>query len=153
MIFVDANVFMRFFVVPGTDQDRVMAAQAAALFERVRAAQVTIIVSEAVVAEVAFILTARARYARPRTDAVGLLKSVLRLDGCRLPAKPICLHALDLWAANSRLSFPDALGAAYSERAGYQLATFDERLKRAPGVTVYAFPAVPSPTHDDLTSS
>jgi predicted nucleic acid-binding protein len=153
MIFVDANVFLRFFVVPGTDQDRVMAAQAAALFERVRAADETIIVSEAVVAEVAFILTARAHYARPRTDAVGLLKSVLRLDGCRLPAKRNCLYALDLWAANPRLSFPDALGAAYSERAGYQLATFDERLKRVPGGRVYAFPPVPTSAPHDQTSS
>ena len=35
------------------------------------------------------------------------------------------------------LGLPDALGAAYSALRGYELATFDVALSRAPGVTIY----------------
>jgi predicted nucleic acid-binding protein len=140
MIFIDANVFLRFFVTPGTPQDRTMARQAGVLFKRVRAGEVEITTSEAVIAEVAFIAAAKSHHAIARSDAAGLLKSVLVLGGCRLPAKSACLRALDLWEAHPKLSFPDALGAAYSEELGYDLATFDQRLQRLPDINLYEFP-------------
>ncbi|MEA2597860.1 MAG: hypothetical protein QOF01_4329 [Thermomicrobiales bacterium] len=152
MIFVDANVFLRFFVVPGTPQDRTMALQAAELFGRVRAGDEEKTTSEAVVAEVAFIATSKAHYAFPRIDAAGLLKTVLHLPGCRLPMKDTSLRALDLWVAHPRLSFPDALGAAYSEEVGYELATFDHRLTRVPAITLYTFPALPENGHGTTVS-
>jgi hypothetical protein len=55
-----------------------------------------------------------------------------------MPAKEVSLRALDIWVAHPELSFPDALGATYSALRGYELATLDVALSRAPGVTTYA---------------
>jgi hypothetical protein len=54
-----------------------------------------------------------------------------------MPAKEVSLRALDIWVARPELSFPDALGAAYSALRGHELATFDVALSRTPGVTEY----------------
>jgi predicted nucleic acid-binding protein len=140
VIFVDANVFLRFFVAPGTPQDRTMALQVAELFRRVRDEEEKIMTSEAVIAEVAFIATSKTHYGMTRGDVVDLLKSVLQLSACSLSAKSTCLLALDVWVAHPKLSFPDALGAAYSEDMNVELATFDERLIRLPDVIPYVFP-------------
>jgi predicted nucleic acid-binding protein len=142
VIFVDANVFLRFFVVPGTPQDRNMALQSAELFRRVRDEEEEISTSEAVIAEVAFIATSKTHYGMTRGDVADLLKSVLQLSACKLPGKSACLRALDVWVAHPKLSFPDALGAAYSEELGFELATFDDRLTRVPDVILYTFPIV-----------
>jgi hypothetical protein len=55
-----------------------------------------------------------------------------------MPAQEVSLRALDIWVAHPELSLPDALGAAYSALRGYELATLDVALSRAPGVTPYA---------------
>ena len=137
MIFVDASFFLRYLVQPVTSQDRINERRAAALFTLVESAAAEITTSEAILAEVAFILTSPRHYAAPRSMAVTGLKALLRPRGCRMPAKDVSLRALDLWVAHPELSFPDALGAAYSALRGYELATFDIALSRAPGVTEY----------------
>jgi predicted nucleic acid-binding protein len=146
VIFVDANVFLRHLVHPATPQDRVNAVRASALFRRVEQRLEEITTSEATIAEVAFILSAKTHYNTPRQIVVTGLKPLLRPNGCKLAEKAVCLRALDLWVAHSRLSFPDALGAAYSEQLGYELATFDERLNRVPGIVSHAFE---EPSSDD----
>ena len=87
--------------------------------------------------EVAFILTNSRHYGASRSTAAAGFKALLRPRGCRMPAKEVSLRALDIWAEHPELSFPDALGAAYSALRGYELATFDTALSRAPGVTTY----------------
>jgi predicted nucleic acid-binding protein len=49
------------------------------------------------------------------------------------------LLALDIWVDHPKLSFPDALAAAYSMVRGYELATFDAALSRTSGVSNYVF--------------
>ncbi len=146
MIFVDANVFLRHLVTPATSQDVANARRSAVLFRRVEQGKEVITTSEATIAEVVFILSAKRHYNTPRKIVVTGLKPLLRPTNCRLAEKAVCLRALDLWEAHSRLSFPDALGAAYSEQLAYELATFDERLSRLPGLAIHAFP---EPVLDD----
>ena len=138
MIFVDASVFLRYLVQPVTPQDQISERQAAALFALVDTGAVEVTTSEAILAEVAFILTSPRHYGAPRSVAAAGLKALLRPRGCRMPAKELALRALDLWVAHPVLSFPDALGAASSSLRGYELATFDIALSRTPGVIQFA---------------
>lgn len=137
MIFVDANYFLRYLVQPVTAQDRINERRAAALFALVDEDAMEVTTSEAILAEVAFILTSPRHYAAPRSMAASGLKALLRARGFRMAAKDMALLALDLWVAHPVLSFPDALGAAYSASRGYELATFDTALSRTPGVIAY----------------
>ena len=138
MIFVDASVFLRYLVQPVTSQDQISERQAAAFLAQVNAGAVEVTTSEAILAEVAFILTSPRHYDAPRSTAAAGLKALLRPRGCRMPGKELALRALDQWVAHPVLSFPDALGAAYSAVRGYELATFDNALSRTPGVNPYA---------------
>jgi predicted nucleic acid-binding protein len=138
VIFVDASVFLRYLVQPVTPQDQISERQAAALFALVDAGAVAVTTSEAILAEVAFILTSPRNYGAPRSKAAIGLKALLRPRGCRMPEKELALRALDLWVAHPVLSFPDALGAAYTSLRGYELATFDIALSRTPGVIQFA---------------
>ncbi len=140
MIFVDANVFVRHLTDPVTPQDEATARRAAVLFAAVEAGTVEMTTSEAVLAEVVFILWSPRHYGAPRSVVVDGLSSLLRPRSCRMPTKDLCLHALAIWESSPKLSFPDALGAASSELRGHELATFDAALSRTPGVVHYAFP-------------
>jgi predicted nucleic acid-binding protein len=119
-------------------QDRINESRAAALCVLVDSGAVETTTSEAILAEVAFILTSPRHYGASRSTAAAGLKALVRPRSCRLPAKELSLRALDIWVAHPELSFPDALAAAYSALRGFELATFDIALSRAPGVTAYA---------------
>ncbi len=138
MIFVDASIYVRYLVQPVTPQDRINERRAAALFALVESGAVEITTSEAILAEVAIILSNPRHYGASRSMAATGLKALLRPRGCRMPAKEVSLRALDIWVTQPELSLPDTLGAAYSALRGYELATLDVALSRAPGVTTYA---------------
>jgi predicted nucleic acid-binding protein len=139
VIFVDASAFLRHLAEARTPQDHANALRAKALFQAVAAGTTEATTSEAILAEVVFVLSHRRHYNTPRDNVVAGLKTLLDHQGFRMPSKDLCLYALDLWARSPKLSFPDALGAAYSELRGHELATFDAELARTPGVVPYAF--------------
>ena len=128
MIFVDASFYLRYLIQPVTPQDRVNERRAAALFASVDSGAAEVTTSEAILAEVAFILTSPRHYGASRSTAAAGLKALLGPRSCRMPAKEVSLRALDIWVAHPELSFPDALGAAYCALRGFELATFDNRL-------------------------
>jgi predicted nucleic acid-binding protein len=140
VIVVDANYFLRAIVRPATPQDAVMAQTATTLFERVKTGEDTIFVSDAVVAEVVFILSSKRHYGLPRIDVVARLAPMLQLNGCRLIRKRVVLRALDLWGGAPKLSFVDALGATYAQELGRPLASFDADLGKVPGITLWQPP-------------
>jgi predicted nucleic acid-binding protein len=133
---VDANYVLRFLVQPATPEDQTMRATAAALFRRVRAGEESITTTDAVIAEVVFILSSRRHYNRPRVDVAALLRPLLQLPGFRLSGKRRCLRALDLWAARPGLSFVDALVVVRAQELRTPLTSFDAELARIPGVTL-----------------
>lgn len=139
MIFIDANVFVRYLAVPSTPQDQANSQYAADLFDLVDSGSAEVATSEATLAEVAFVLTSPKHYGTPRTAAAEKLRALLIPRGCRVPAKDVVLLALDIWVDRPKLSFPDALAAAYSMARGYHLATFDEALSRTSGISPYVF--------------
>ena len=114
MNYADANVFLRYLVEPATPRDRLNAETAWIFFQLVQEGQETFTTSEAVIAEVVFILSSKRHYALPRDEVAERLKPLLELTGCEVPRKELCLAALDLWTERPELSFVDALGAMYS---------------------------------------
>ncbi|HEV2109149.1 MAG TPA: type II toxin-antitoxin system VapC family toxin [Thermomicrobiales bacterium] len=137
MIFIDANYFIRAIVVQVTPQDRIMADHAMTLFRRIAASEVEATTSEAILAEVIFILSSR-RHFNLRPDEISArIKPFLQLPGLRLPQKRIYFRALDLYVSFPNLRFVDALCAAYSEQPGMELATFDRDFDRVPNLVRY----------------
>lgn len=141
MTIVDANYFLRYFVRPVSPQDEQMAQTAAALFRRVEAGQETITTTDAVIAEVVFILASKRHYHLPRPDVVARLRPILHLPGFKLAHKQLVLQALDLWASAPKLSFVDALGAVHAQRRRLRFASFDADVASLPGITLWQPPA------------
>ncbi len=138
MIVVDANSFLRYILRAETDADKTMFEAASALFRLAQAGEESFITSEAVVAEVVFILSSKRHANLPRRDVAALPRPLLGLRGCAIPHKSRVLRALDLWVAYERISFVDALMAAYAIEFDVPLASFDRGLAQTSGVSIWS---------------
>lgn len=136
MIFLDANVFLRYLVQPSTPAIQAMAETARSLFEAVERGEEEITTTEVVLHEVAYILAAKAHYGLPVATITTGLRTLLRLPGFRLGRgqKRRYLRALDLWDAHPTLGFADAIVAATVEQQDIQLATFDTDFDQIPSI-------------------
>jgi predicted nucleic acid-binding protein len=126
-VFLDANVFLRYLVAPASPETQAMRDFAAELFAAIARGDEEGATSEAVIAEVAFVLTSPRQYRLSPAAAAELLAPILRTRGLHvLPThKRHCLRALDLWAEHPRLDFVDALTVSTVQENGMRLATFD----------------------------
>jgi predicted nucleic acid-binding protein len=111
-----------------------MSESARELFRRAERGEEEITTSEAVLAEVAFILASKRQYNLPAHEVAARMKTIIMQSTLRLHNRRTCLLALDLWTSMPRLGFVDALGAAYAEMHGYALASFDADFDRVPGI-------------------
>lgn len=134
MIFLDTNIFLRTLVDPSGPDSRRLNDIASALLLQASRGEVEVTTSDVVLAEVAFILTARAHYQLPASVAAGLISPIVRLRGFRHPEKRAILRALEIWASVPRLGFVDALTLAYAQAPGMRLATFDSDFDNVPGI-------------------
>lgn len=141
MIVLDASYFLRYLNRPRTPNDVAMHEQAQALFRLVRTGQETFTTSEAVVAEVVFILHARRHYGFARSNVAARVKPLLAQQGCKMPRKRVVLAAFDLWEATPAISFVDALAIMQSQDLNAALGSFDAAVGRVPGVTLWQPPA------------
>ncbi len=134
MIFLDANILLRALVRSPDPRIRRMNQIAGDLLRAAERGDVEVTTSDAVIAEVAFILTSRAHYQLAASDAAGRIATLVRLRGVKLRDKRIVLRALDLWTANPNLGFVDALTASYAQQPGVELATFDSDFDHLPEI-------------------
>ena len=125
MIFLDANILLGTLVDPSNPDSRQLHEAASDLVREAGRGDVEVTTSDAVLAEVTFILTARAHYQLPASVAAGLIGPILQLRGFRHPEKRAILRALEIWASVPRLGFVDALALAYAQAPGMRLETFD----------------------------
>ena len=140
MIFLDANVLLR--TLTTADDDLIvqrMNRQAGALLGMAARGEVELTTSDAVIAEVAFILTAKSHYRLPVSEAAAALAAIVSTRALKLSDKRSVLRALDLWSANPRIGFVDALAAAYAQAPGVQLATFDADFDKLPHISRWVF--------------
>lgn len=137
MMFVDANVFLRALTQSSLPDVQFMGRIARNLFRRVDQGEIEVTTSEAIIAEVAFVLTSKAHYHLPASDAADRLATVVQMRGVRLRDKHAVLHALELWSAYPKLGFVDALAAAHAQQADIELATFDTDFDGLPGISLW----------------
>lgn len=145
MIFLDANYLLRAIVAPATPQDQPKAAEAITLLRTMRDGDIEVTTSEAILAEVAFILTAPRHYGLSAAEATLRLRAILSESNFRLPQKSRYLRALDIWTANAHLGFVDALTVAYTERSSLELATFDAHFDAFTEISRHRPSAPPEP--------
>lgn len=144
MIFLDANTFLRALTRSPDSHIQRMHEIAGDLLRAAERGEVEATTSDAVIAEVAFILTSRAHYQLAVPDAAGRIMTLVRLRGIKLRDKRIVLRALDLWMTNPRLGFVDALTASYAQQPGMELATFDSDFDDLPDIVRWSPADAPS---------
>ena len=131
-VFVDANVFLRFF----TQDDAGQHARAAKLFRTGAAGQALLVSGPPVLFEVAW--TLRAAYGQSGHDILDVLEAILALPGLELTDGTVCAEAVRL-ARHSGVDFPDAYIAALAKSSGAEaVATFNLSDFRKLGVPCHA---------------
>jgi uncharacterized protein len=129
--FLDANVFIRYL----TGDDPIKQGASRLLFERLDRDEEQLLTSEAVVAEIIYVLTSRAHYGLTREAAVQRLLPTLRCPGLRIANRTVVLRALDVYEAHSRLDYEDALSVAHMESAGIdEIVSYDRGFDRVEGI-------------------
>jgi predicted nucleic acid-binding protein len=132
VIFLDANIFIRFIGQDNSAESAPMVEAARKLFAAVETGSVTVTTNEVVLHEVAYNLNSNLNYGLDAARIASYLSTLLRSPGFRMPsvARQRCLRALDLWSEHPSLGFADSLIVATLESTSDQLATFDRHFNR-----------------------
>jgi predicted nucleic acid-binding protein len=130
--FVDTNIILRYL----TRDDEVKAQACFRLFQRLKKSEEVAFTSEAIIAEVAYVLSSpRAPYHLSHEEIRARLSPILALRGLKLPGKRIYQRALDIWANYPFLDFEDALSVAHMEGRGVrEILSYDRDFDRVPAV-------------------
>lgn len=154
MIFVDTNIFLRYFT-RSTDPDvQEMERLAVRLIDDVESGLETITTSEVVLHEIACVLMSSRHYKLDHHTVADFLRAIVILPGMRLARgeKSLYLRAIEILDNNPGIGMADCLVAARSERLGIPLATFDRRLAKLPGIEIWeCAPAVSNPDDNEQT--
>ncbi len=137
MIFLDANIFLRYLVSPTDDATSRMRSASEQLFLQIRDGLVEATTSEVVIHQVCFILRSNRSYRVPAEQVIDFMTHLLTLSGMRFQSgeRRLLLRAFELWRSRPSLGFADSMIAARCEHHGWELATFDEQLGSLPSVT------------------
>lgn len=137
MIFLDANVFLRYLAPSSSPATAVMKDIARELFASVRRGEQEATTSEVVIHEVCYVLQSSNHYRMGTVTVIDILQPLIAMSGMIFPGtdKRIYLRALELLLDYPKLEFSDAVIAARAESQGVPLATFDEYLAGMPFVT------------------
>ena len=132
-VFVDANVFLRFFTV----DDRGQHDQAEELFRRAASGRIALVTGPPVLFEIAW--TLRSAYRQTNAKVLDALSAIAALPGLRLTDGRIVQDALALAKASGQ-EFADAYIASASLEAGADaVATFNRKHFDQLGVTLQVF--------------
>jgi uncharacterized protein len=141
--FVDTNVFVRIL----SRDDPAKTAASLALFKRAARGGADLVTSEAIVAEVVYVLSSNALYKLGRPDVAKLLRPLLDIKGLRIDRKRDVLAALNLYA-KSRLDFEDCLVAIHArDQTKGRVFSYDRDFDHVPSVQRLEPPATaPAPS-------
>ena len=136
MIFLDADYFLRWLVAPDTPDDVVPRSIAISLFICLERGEAEATTSEAILAEVAFVLTSKRQYGVEVKIAAESLATAVRFAGLKFAPgkKQQYLRALEIWSERPALGFVDALTVAMVESSDHLLATFDADFEGLTGI-------------------
>jgi predicted nucleic acid-binding protein len=141
MILLDANVIIRLLTVPDSPATLRMTSVVAGLFRAIESGESEAMVSDAVLAEVAFMLTSPRHFGMEVPEVAGKLSAILQLRSLRVSDRQVLLYALALWAERPKLGFVDSLTATQARRLNVELLTFDSDFDGIDGIRLWAGPA------------
>jgi predicted nucleic acid-binding protein len=132
-VFIDANVFLRFFTTDDTGQHN----RAAGLFRLAAARKVALVTGPPVLFEIAW--TLRSAYDQPRTKVLDVLSAIAALPGLELTDSRAVEEALVLARASDQ-EFADAYIVAASRQWGAgEIATFNQKHFEKLGAVLHRF--------------
>src|SRR4051812_7951490 len=136
MIFLDANIFLRFIVQPTSSETVAMHDRAANLFRALEEGMLRATTSEVVLHEVSFVLASKKHYGLSAEAIARILRPLIELPALRFRRgeRRIFLRALEIYSAYPKLEFSDSVIAARCESGELELATFDESLAALPTI-------------------
>ncbi len=134
MVLLDANIFLRYLVAPNTPELERQHQASTCLFEALAADTTAASVSEAVLAEVFFVLTSPKTYDITPPDAVSMVRPLLTLRGLKVVNREQIDLALDLLSPHPALGFDDCVLAARSVLTKYPVCSFDHHFDRLEGL-------------------
>jgi predicted nucleic acid-binding protein len=95
---------------------------------------VSLVTSEAVIAEVVYVLSSPKHYQLPRLRIQIALARLLILSGLKVPHRQVCLRALDLYTKHP-LDFEDCLSPAHMEHQHLtQMYSYDRGFDSIAGI-------------------
>lgn len=134
MVLLDANIFLRYLVAPSTPELERQHKASTFLFESLAADTAAASVSEAVLAEVFFVLTSAKTYDIAPPDAVAVVRPPLAMRGLKVVNREQIELALDLLSSRPTLGFDDCVLAARSVITKNPICSFDHHFDRLAGV-------------------
>lgn len=131
VLFLDANVFIRLLT---RDDERKYSA-CVQLFERIELSEEQAATSEAIVAEVMYVLTSSSLYGLSHPQASALVRPLIELAAIQVDHKMALLEAFDLFESTS-LGFEDCIAVSHARRLRAQaIVSYHRGFDRIPGVT------------------
>ena len=109
--FVDTNIFLRHL----TKDDPQKARACFELFKKAERDEVALTTSEAIIAEVVYVLSSKRTYNLSHDTIKKCLYPLLSLKGFKLPRQRVYLRALELYGSY-KMDFEDCLSLAHMER-------------------------------------
>ena len=132
MKFVDTDIILRYL----TRDDPKKAEGCYQLFQRANSGEEILLVSEAIIAEVVYVLRSwRAGYGLGREEIRARLIPILSLRGLRLPQKQLYFDALNIYASSTSFDFEDAVAVAHMQHQGInEIFSYDKDFDAYPGI-------------------
>ncbi len=129
-VFVDTNVFLRFFV----KDVEILYERARALFEKAEAGKIKLETSELVIAEIVWVL--ESFYGFTRKEITGVLAVLLASRNIKIAGHARISAAVDLYSSGN-MDFIDAYNMAFIKSKEFtKVATFDSKhFKKIDGIT------------------
>ena len=126
-LLLDANVMIRFLRADHTDHFE----RAKALFEQAESGDLRLVLLDAVLAEVVYVLTSV--YEAKRADVADTLRPFLFHGGIECPGNKVLADALGRFATNG-VDFLDAYLAAQALAMEVPVSTFDKDFRKFKGI-------------------
>ena len=133
MIFLDANVLLRFLTKPTDEASAHMNVASRSLVAKIEDDLVEATFSEVVFHEVCFILNAKKHYGLTWNKIASVMVPILQMRSLRLTTheRSVYLRALEIVVLNPKLESADALVLARCEIETHTLATFDRLMRKS----------------------
>ena len=132
---MDANVLLRHL----TGQPPALARRAAAIMREAEQGRISLVVTPLTLAECVWVL--ESSYRKSREAIADALVTLLQAPGIAAREQDVLIVALSYYRTTPRLDFADTYLAGVATSTGPpRIASFDERLRRIPGLVVVPGP-------------